>query len=130
MTTGIDLGVAGIREPNAGFVVDALNRSGGGEIETLPSDGGLGAVAPEKEINHMDGQEVGSRTSDVLSPSPPQSVPDPFPGSWDELQIVIDRTPEDDHEAQWSAIEVCLQCSGPAKRACICTRCQAMEVEG
>jgi hypothetical protein len=73
-------------------------------------------------------------TTNAVS-SPPQTVPESESwSSWEELSNVIALTPEDDHEAQWSVIEVCLQCSGPAKRACVCSRCsapvEAREVEG
>ena len=41
---------------------------------------------------------------------------------WEQTEAIIDATPEDDHEAQWSGIYFCGCCLGPAKDE-LCSRC-------
>ena len=36
-------------------------------------------------------------------------------GRWEQTAEIINRTPEDDHAAQWSVIGSCRCCTGPLK---------------
>lgn len=47
---------------------------------------------------------------------------------WKTVERQIEATPEDDHEAQWSALQWCGCCCGPSKGE-FCTRCQDITPE-
>lgn len=47
---------------------------------------------------------------------------------WEQVERQIMATPEDDHEAQWSALQWCGCCCGPSKGE-FCTRCQDITPE-
>ena len=45
---------------------------------------------------------------------------------WRRVEALIDATPEDDHGAQWSVVDVCACCRAPAHvGALACPRCES-----
>lgn len=44
---------------------------------------------------------------------------------WAQVEKLINRTPEDDRDAQWSVILLCGCCCGPSKHPSLfCSRCE------
>ena len=47
---------------------------------------------------------------------------------WEQVERQIEATSEDDHDAQWSALQWCGCCCGPSKGE-FCSRCQEITPE-
>lgn len=94
-----NLGVAGIREPNASdFGWTPYSVWWGRGMELSDSEG-LHRRWNKKEIDKR----------------------------WDVVIEMISRTPPDDWPTQWSVIEQCQECGGPAKRSNLCRFCVPQE---
>jgi len=49
---------------------------------------------------------------------------------WQQLEALIDESPEDDHDAQWSIVAVCPCCCGPSRvEKLLCRRCEDADLD-